>query len=197
MIIHTKGKVEYIDFDGQIFLQVNNSLSYQIEYLKEVTLDQEIDVWGYLVMKESEGKIDIKVYGFDSRAIIADFERIISISGVGPKMAYAILKNIERNKFIELIKTSDVAALKKVPGVGDKIAKRIILELSRLYSADDDALSKIQKETLTDDQNEIIETLYKMGFDKKSVIDGLKKVDSSRSKGDQLKEVLKFITQNA
>ena len=57
------------------------------------------------------------------------FERLISISGIGPKLALAVLSGIEPAELIRAIRTQDVARLTRIPGVGKKTAERIGLEL--------------------------------------------------------------------
>ncbi|PYR95015.1 MAG: Holliday junction branch migration protein RuvA [Acidobacteria bacterium] len=78
----------------------------------------------------------IALYGFGS-AIEQDlFERLITISGIGPKLALAVLSGIDAGELVRAIRSQDVARLTKIPGVGKKTAERIGLELKdRLPSA--------------------------------------------------------------
>jgi Holliday junction DNA helicase RuvA len=57
------------------------------------------------------------------------FDKLISLSGIGPKQAINILSGIRYDQMMEYIIQGDVAAVKRAPGVGDKTARRIILEL--------------------------------------------------------------------
>jgi len=57
------------------------------------------------------------------------FERLIAISGVGPKVALNILSGIEAPDLVEALRSSDIARLTRVPGVGKKTAERLVLEL--------------------------------------------------------------------
>jgi len=71
----------------------------------------------------------IALYGF-STALEQDlFERLIAISGIGPKLGLAVLSGIEPIDLIRAIRTQDVARLTKIPGVGKKTAERIGREL--------------------------------------------------------------------
>src|SRR5207253_4267018 len=71
----------------------------------------------------------IALYGFGS-AIEQDlFERLITISGIGPKLALAVLSGIDPGELVRAIRTQDVARLTRIPGVGKKTAERIGLEL--------------------------------------------------------------------
>jgi len=71
----------------------------------------------------------IALYGF-STALEQDlFERLISISGIGPKLGLAVLSGIEPADLVRAIRSQDVARLTKIPGIGKKTAERIGLEL--------------------------------------------------------------------
>ena len=71
----------------------------------------------------------IALFGF-STALEQDlFERLIGISGIGPKLAIAVLSGIDPLELIRAIRTQDVARLTRIPGVGKKTAERIGLEL--------------------------------------------------------------------
>jgi Holliday junction DNA helicase RuvA len=71
----------------------------------------------------------IALYGFATPLEQDLFERLIAISGVGPKLALAVLSGIEPAELIRAIRTQDVARLTKIPGIGKKTAERIGLEL--------------------------------------------------------------------
>jgi Holliday junction DNA helicase RuvA len=71
----------------------------------------------------------IALYGFLTRLEQDLFERLIAISGVGPKLALAVLSGIEPAELIRAVRTRDVARLTAIPGVGKKTAERIGLEL--------------------------------------------------------------------
>jgi Holliday junction DNA helicase RuvA len=69
------------------------------------------------------------LYGFSTLLELDLFERLISISGIGPKLALAVLSGIEPLDLIRAIERSDVARLTAIPGVGKKTSERIVLEL--------------------------------------------------------------------
>jgi holliday junction DNA helicase RuvA len=71
----------------------------------------------------------IALYGFGSPLEQDLFERLISISGIGPKLALAVLSGIDPGELVRAIRTQDVARLTRIPGVGKKTAERIGLEL--------------------------------------------------------------------
>jgi Holliday junction DNA helicase RuvA len=71
----------------------------------------------------------LALFGFLSAAEQALFERLIAVSGVGPKLALSILSGIEAPDLVAALRASDVARLTRIPGVGKKTAERLVLEL--------------------------------------------------------------------
>jgi Holliday junction DNA helicase RuvA len=69
------------------------------------------------------------LYGFASRLEQELFERLIGVSGIGPKVALAVLSGIEPRELITAILQGDLARLTAIPGVGKKTSERIVLEL--------------------------------------------------------------------
>ena len=69
------------------------------------------------------------LYGFATMLELQIFERLISVSGIGPKLALAVLSGIEPAELVSAIRTANVPRLTGIPGIGKKIAERIGLEL--------------------------------------------------------------------
>jgi len=69
------------------------------------------------------------LYGFATPLEQQLFERLISVSGIGPKVALAVLSGIEPSDLIRAIEREDIARMTSIPGVGKKTAERIVLEL--------------------------------------------------------------------
>ena len=69
------------------------------------------------------------LYGFATRLEQELFERLIGVSGIGPKVALAVLSGIEPQEFIRAIGRGDLVRLTAIPGVGKKTSERIVLEL--------------------------------------------------------------------
>jgi holliday junction DNA helicase RuvA len=71
----------------------------------------------------------LSLYGFVTLLELQLFERLIGVSGIGPKLALAVLSGIEPNELIAAVRHGNVARLTAIPGVGKKTAERIGLEL--------------------------------------------------------------------
>ena len=106
------------------------------------------------------------LYGFATRLELQIFERLISVSGIGPKLALAVLSGIEPNELVSAIRTANVARLTGIPGIGKKIAERIGLELkdkmASFLPAESAALpSAATGDTLRDD---VLSALINLGY---------------------------------
>jgi holliday junction DNA helicase RuvA len=71
----------------------------------------------------------LMLFGFATAEEKAVFERLISVSGIGPKLAVTVLSGLPTAELIGAIRTGDVVRLVRIPGVGKKTAERIVLEL--------------------------------------------------------------------
>jgi holliday junction DNA helicase RuvA len=71
----------------------------------------------------------LQLYGFLTTLEQQLFERLIAISGIGPKLAIAVLSGIDSRELVSSIQRADVARLTRIPGIGKKTAERIVLEL--------------------------------------------------------------------
>jgi Holliday junction DNA helicase RuvA len=71
----------------------------------------------------------LSLYGFATRLEQELFERLIGVSGIGPKVALAVLSGIEPPELVRAIERGDLARLTAIPGVGKKTSERIVLEL--------------------------------------------------------------------
>ena len=109
----------------------------------------------------------LALFGFATKLELQLFERLISISGVGPRLALAVLSGIEPPDLVRAVHAGDVARLTRIPGVGKKTAERIGLELKdRLplssFSAEDGEEEQVQEDgNLRDD---VLSALLNLGY---------------------------------
>lgn len=97
-------------------------------------VDEIVKLYTYLHVRED----NMSLYGFGTQEELGMFELLISVSGVGPKVALSIISSIAPSKFGLAVITDDTKTLTRAQGVGNKMAQRIILELK----------DKIKKEQL-------------------------------------------------
>lgn len=77
----------------------------------------------------------IALFGFHSKEEKRIFENLITVSGIGPKLAVTILSGVPADELIQSIRGGDVARLVRIPGVGKKTGERIVLELREKLGA--------------------------------------------------------------
>lgn len=125
---------------------------------------EKVVVLTYMQVSDS----GIALYGFLSEDEKALFERLISVSGVGPKVALAALSTYSPQVLIEAIAAQDVGAIQKIPGIGKKTASRIILELKGSFEQGIESLFAVlslEEKNIVDARLEgAREALLSMGF---------------------------------
>ena len=128
-----------------------------------------VKVYTYLKVKED----DVSIYGFSSNEELRMFELLVSVSGIGAKLAISILSNIEPSAFAISVVSNDVATLKKLPGIGTKSAQRIILELQdklKSMSIEDAQSEELEKGVNKNDAiEELISALQVLGYNRKEI----------------------------
>ncbi|MBE7065580.1 MAG: Holliday junction branch migration protein RuvA [Ruminococcaceae bacterium] len=130
----------------------------------QVAIGEITTFYTFMSVKED----DISLYGFVSREELNAFNMLLSVNGVGPKMAIGILSSMSSYDFCVSVSSGDYKMLCKVKGVGPKLAQRIVLELKDKIKKDlavDTAESSviIQKSVNTDVTNDAVEALMYLG----------------------------------
>ena len=155
MIGFLKGKVFDILKD-QVLLDVNN-IGFRVYYHHTSRLNVADEILIYTYQSVSEN--DISLFGFESQNEYDLFMKLISVKGIGPKMALGILKASDYGHIVEAIENEDVAYIKTLPGIGNKTASQIILDLK----------GKLAKESQENDEdlsklNDVCEALKSLGY---------------------------------
>jgi Holliday junction DNA helicase RuvA len=105
----------------------------------------------------------IALFGFASAGEQALFERLIEVAGVGPRLAVNILSGIEADELVEALRSSDVARLVRIPGVGRKTAERLVVELKDKMPARDAAPGQAAAEGLGP-KEDLLSALANLGY---------------------------------
>lgn len=100
--------------------------------LSQLQIGKTHKLYTYCNVKEDA----FDIYGFSSKDELASFQQLLAVSGVGPKAALSILSSITPDQFALAIVTGDEKTLTRAPGVGKKMAQRILLELKDKLTAD-------------------------------------------------------------
>ena len=128
MIAHLRGRI-LEKHPNRIVVEVNG-----------IGYDVSVPLSTFYGLGEPGGEIALRIhthvredalalYGFASLLEQDLFERLIGVSGIGPKLALAVLSGIEPQELVRAIERSDLARLTAIPGVGKKTAERLVLEL--------------------------------------------------------------------
>ena len=117
----------------------------------------EVTVHTHLHVREDE----LTLFGFENEAEQAAFERLITVSGVGPKVALSALSALSPGALAAAIEAEDVATISGVPGIGKKTAQRIILDLKgKLAASTDPAGAAVNRAA----DGEALQALLSMGI---------------------------------
>lgn len=169
MIGYLKGKVLYSE-EGTVLLEVNG-VGYELVcsgalFAKLVT-DGEGEAYTYLQVRED----GVSLFGFVSPEEKRMFLKLVSVSGVGPKMGIAVLSAMNINDLAVAIATSDLKMLSSVKGLGKKTAERIVLELREKVSAAEltapakgKGAAQASAEKLTDKEEDAVVGLMSLGY---------------------------------
>ena len=148
-----------------------------IETLDEI--GNIVKVYTYYYVRED----NISLYGFTTNEELRMFELLLSVSGIGAKSAITMLSAISPSEFAISVISNDTSKLTKVPGIGNKTAARIILELKDKLKTEQ-AIEKDEKTEEVVSKQEINEealaALQVLGYNKKEVEKILEKFDSSK-----------------
>lgn len=117
----------------------------------------------------------LALYGFltDEEQLL--FERLLSISGVGPKVALGILSGIEAPDLVEALRTSDVARLTRIPGVGKKTAERLVLELKDKMPVRTGPAAEAAASPGTTSRDDLLSALVHLGYSRPEAERGVDK----------------------
>jgi Holliday junction DNA helicase RuvA len=178
-----------------------NGIGYEIRiplstYEKLPLKDNKCFLFTHLYLSLNQD--EVRLYGFSSIAEKALFLRLISISGIGPKIALSIISSMNMNMLIKAIQAEEDGLLSKVPGIGKKTAQRIIIELR-------DDISKLAQLIDTDDRitidttfMEVEQALVALGYNSKDVQKAMLKFSSEEKElpvEQQIKKVIKVLYQ--
>lgn len=159
--------------DVGYLVSVPNNL---FERLKE---KQKIELYLYTKVRED----DISLYGFETVDELEFFKLLLNVNGIGPKLAMEILsQNIDKAKIA--IMNGDIAFLSSISGIGKKTAERILVELKGKVTVED--ISRIHTGLEKDLDDEIIEALENLGYQRFEIVRKLKKIPETLTTSEEI-----------
>ena len=196
MIDQISGKIISIN-DNYVVLGVGGlgiKVNISANFASKLVNEDLITLVTYLNVREDA----LDLYGFKNESERNLFLMLISISGIGPKLAVSILSGVELDELKSNIISGDIKSLTSIPGVGAKTAKRIIIELKDKLSKttttelgfEDDFASKISKDVLS--------ALVGLGYSESMASEVIKRINpakSNKSIESLIKESLKILNE--
>ena len=199
MIAYVNGIIEDITIDN-VVIDVGG-IGYNVRISADTAsrlpgIGERVKIYTYTYVKEDA----FLLYGFLSRNDLDMFKQCITVSGIGPKGALAILSVMDADSLRFAIMSGDVKAISKAPGIGTRTAERLILELKDKIQIDDTLISReiavtAASNSMADSpqKREAVDALVALGYGQAesmkavNAIEGIENMDS----GAVLKAALK------
>lgn len=182
-------KGEIVDIGKDYLVMENGGIGYKVmssRYtLEHIIIGQTLKIFVHLAVRED----DVSLYGFSSPAEREMFLKLIGINGIGKKVALNILSNLSVNELMAAVMGMDVSGIVKVPGIGNKTAQRLILELKGKVD-----MAALEQEGSTgggvlrdNAQSEAVAALISLGYSKKEAEQA---VDKVKKLGDTAEDLI-------
>ena len=200
MIGSIKGSVGYLGPDFCL-IETAGGVGYRVfmpaAHLAQLALGAQVQVHTHTAVREDA----ILLYGFLSQEYYTLFELLLTVSGVGPKMALGILSAIKPDAFYLAVQSRDVKTLTKLPGIGKKTAERMLLELKdKVGPVTGDAGSDFGESIAAGGSGavaEAMEALASLGYSNSEIMPVLKQIpDADKLSGEEvLRQALKLFAK--
>ena len=199
MIYNLNGKLTYVD-PTFIVIEcggVGFKCFASTTTIKSIsTVGTNVNVLTFMSVKEDS----IDLYGFATQEELNAFKLLISVSGIGPKAAMAILSVLPPDRLSVAVSSGDVKAIQSAQGVGKKTAERVVLELKDkmvgIGSARTNTIVEgIQSVAQSDNAQEAVEVLVSLGFNQSEAASVVGTMDKSLSVDEMIRKGLKSLSQ--
>lgn len=181
MIAYLKGKI--LEKGVTYIIAENGGIGYKVFVTPDVLLKNigdEVSLFTYHKVAE-DGQA---LFGLPDFNTLQFFEMLITVSGVGPKVALAILSSARVDAVSDAIARQDAGIFTRISGVGTKTAEKIIVELKNKVGALSSGVGA---------SSEVFDALLALGYNSREVREAVQKVDSSLAQEQQLKQALKML----
>lgn len=197
MYSYIKGELSEIVAENHIVVE-NGGIGYNIYIPGQVLsllpgVGEEVKIYTYLCVREDA----FILYGFLTRDDLNVFKLLIGVSGIGPKGALAILSVMSTDDLRFAVLSDDAKAIAKAPGVGNKTAQRLIIELKDKLSLEDafeQKLSHTQEAVsgngLKGIRNETVEALVSLGYSSTEALKVLRDIEITED--SSVEDILKL-----
>ena len=192
MLAYLKGVVVSQEAKGRIILDVQG-VGYEVwipaPAAASLAVGGTFEFWIYSHIKEAE----FSLYGFFHEKEREIFRTLLSINGVGPKLALSLLSSGSAAKLIQWIESEDIEALCRLHKVGKKTAKQIVLSLKGKWQASTEVIQK-DPEVLKREQ-EMTSALLRLGFRSQEIKQALSQMENPKTVQEGIKQALALLRQ--
>jgi len=180
MIGKLQGVIDYIGPDYVILMA--GPVGYKVYTPEILPLKSNVTLWIETIVREDS----IRLFGFGTIAAQNLFNQLTTVSGVGPKVAMAIMSTMKTDVLMTAIATGDAKTIATAPGVGKKVAEKIIVELkNKMGGGDFDFGSDSANGALPD----LLAALESLGYRRMDIVDMAQKLVSQNPNADVAKLV--------
>jgi Holliday junction DNA helicase RuvA len=151
-------------------------------------LGERIALHTHLVVREDAQLL----YGFGSEAERVSFRQLIKITGVGAKMALAVLSGLSANELAQAVVMQDSGRLVKIPGVGKKTAERLLLELKGKLA---DALPGAGASHVPEASSDVLNALLALGYNEREASHAVRQLAADTGVADGIRQALKLLSK--
>ncbi|HOK02103.1 MAG TPA: Holliday junction branch migration protein RuvA [Spirochaetota bacterium] len=194
MIARLKGKIIHIK-PTELILDVHDigfELTIPFSTYQKIHEDKEVTLFVWTLHKEDQ----FRLFGFYSETERDLFKILISISGIGPSMAIAILSGMSPEDLMASVKNSNLIAFTKIPGIGKAKGEKLLFELKRLLPKLE--MIPMDGNPTPDEKNDALEALVSLGFDEakaRASVNEIMKNSKNLTIEQIIKESLKLLGQ--
>lgn len=182
MIAYLKGAI--LEKSASYIILENSGVGYKV-FVTPETLENKLGETVALYVYHKVSEDGQALFGLPDFSTLQFFELLITVSGVGPKVALAILSAARVETVRQAIANQDAAVFTRISGVGLKTAEKIIVELKSKVGA--------LEATGAAASGEVFEALIALGYNQREVREALKKIEANLPSQQQLKEALKLL----
>ena len=136
------GKIsgEIVDRDAPTVVVQTKGIGYEVEvpigvfYTKAMQIGEQVTLYTHMAVREEVPTL----YGFATKEQRTLFRMMLKIPGIGPKIGLGLLSGMDRRTLAECIRKEDVGKLVRVPGIGRKVADKLVFELKGAFGSEED-----------------------------------------------------------
>lgn len=176
------GNIGLIETSGGVFYQVFLSPSLA----SRLHPPASIEVYTYTHVREDI----LALFGFEYKRDHDFFLLLLTVPGVGPKTAYSVISMSQYDDLIDAIRGNKIEYFKRIPGLGQKTAMKIILELSQKLKSE----FQMEKMYLSEDDKTVVDALVSLGFKSQEAKTILSKISKDLSVEQRIAEGIRLAT---